>query len=107
MVLYLTLFEYLIIAFSALTLLVGHQEEHLACKKLSDEMLTWLYVWCEVHMICVWFSGSADATATPSSVALFKTQIALNFLVPACPDCPGKETIGYLFLNTLFMPLYK
>jgi len=26
-------------AFSALTLLVGRQEEHLACKKLSDEML--------------------------------------------------------------------
>jgi len=26
-------------AFSALTLLVGHQEEHPACKKLSDEVL--------------------------------------------------------------------
>jgi len=28
-----------IVAFSALTLLVGHQEEHLVCKKLSDEVL--------------------------------------------------------------------
>jgi len=28
-----------LIAFSALTLLVGHHEEHLACKKISDEVL--------------------------------------------------------------------
>jgi len=26
-------------AFSALTLLVGHQEEHLTCKKLRDEVV--------------------------------------------------------------------
>jgi len=32
------------VAFSALTLLVGHQEEHLTCKKLSDEVLVWLSV---------------------------------------------------------------
>jgi len=30
------------IAFSALMMLVGHQEEHLACKKLSDEVLEWI-----------------------------------------------------------------
>jgi len=30
---------------SALTLLVGRQEEHLACKKLSDGVLVWLSVW--------------------------------------------------------------
>jgi len=29
-------------AFGALTLLVEHQEEHPACKKLSDEVLAWL-----------------------------------------------------------------
>jgi len=29
------------IAFSDLTLLVGHQEEHPACKKSSDEMPAW------------------------------------------------------------------
>ena len=28
-------------AFTALTLLVGHQEEHSACKKFSDEVLAW------------------------------------------------------------------
>ena len=41
-------------AFSALTLLVGHQEEHPACKKLSDEVLVWLSVWSEVQIVCLW-----------------------------------------------------
>jgi len=36
-------------AFSALTLLVGQQEGHLACKKLSGEVLAWLSVWSEVQ----------------------------------------------------------
>jgi len=45
-----------IIAFSALTLLVGRQEEHLDCKKLSDEMLAVLSVWSEVQIICIWSS---------------------------------------------------
>jgi len=38
----------------ALTLLVGRQEEHLACRKLSDEVMAWLSVWSEVQMICIW-----------------------------------------------------
>jgi len=33
-----------IIAFSALTLLVGRQEGHPACKRLSGEVLAWLPV---------------------------------------------------------------
>ena len=40
-------------AFSALTLLVGWQEGHLACKNLSGGMLAWLSVWSEVQT-CVW-----------------------------------------------------
>ena len=36
-------------AFSALTLLVGCQEGHPACKKLSGGVLAWLSVWSEVH----------------------------------------------------------
>jgi len=36
-------------AFSALTLLVGRQERHLACKKLSGGVLVWLSVWSEVQ----------------------------------------------------------
>jgi len=34
-------------------LLVGHQEEHPACKKSSGEVLAWLSVWSKVQMICV------------------------------------------------------
>jgi len=37
------------VAFSALTLLVGQQEGHLACKKLSGGVLAWLSVWTEVQ----------------------------------------------------------
>ena len=37
------------LAFSALTLLVGWQEEHPAHKKLSDEVLAWLSVGSEVQ----------------------------------------------------------
>jgi len=40
-------------AFSALTLLVGQQEGHLACKKLSDGVLAWLSVWSKVQT-CTW-----------------------------------------------------
>jgi len=48
--------EFSLKAFSALTLLVGHQEEYQACKKLTDEVLAWLSVWSEVKMICIWSS---------------------------------------------------
>jgi len=73
-------------AFSALTLLVGHQEEHLACKKF------WLDVRKSIWPVkswvtrcwhgylstarCKWFPHSlADATATPSSLASLKSRM--------------------------------
>ena len=37
------------VTFSALTLLVGWQEGHPACRKLSGEVLAWLSVWSEVQ----------------------------------------------------------
>jgi len=40
-------------AFSALMLLVGRQEGHPACKKLSGGVLAWLSVWSEVQT-CIW-----------------------------------------------------
>ena len=43
------LFEYQCTSGSALTLLVGRQEGHLACKKLSGGVLAWLSVWSEVQ----------------------------------------------------------
>jgi len=41
------------IAFSALTLLVGRQEGHPACKKLSGGVLAWLSVWSDMQT-CIW-----------------------------------------------------
>jgi len=40
-------------AFSALTLLVGRQEGHPACKEVSGGVLAWLSVWSEVQT-CIW-----------------------------------------------------
>ena len=43
------LFYFVFCAFSALMLLVGRQEGHPACKKLSGVVLAWLSVWSEVQ----------------------------------------------------------
>ena len=40
-------------ALSALTLLVGRQEGHQGCKKLSRGVLAWLSVWSKVQT-CIW-----------------------------------------------------
>ena len=40
-------------AFSDLALLVGQQEGHPACKKLSGGVLAWLSVWSELQT-CIW-----------------------------------------------------
>jgi len=40
-------------SFSALTLLVGRQEGHPACKKLGGGVLAWLSVWSKVQT-CIW-----------------------------------------------------
>jgi len=46
-------FYLLKVTFSALTLLVGQQEGHPACKKLSGGVLAWLSVWSAVQT-CIW-----------------------------------------------------
>ena len=38
------------LAFSVLTLLFRHQEEHRVCRTLIEEVLVWLSVWSEVQM---------------------------------------------------------
>jgi len=43
-------------AVGALTLLVGWQEGHPACKKLSGGLVAWLSAWSEVQT-CIWPSG--------------------------------------------------
>jgi len=49
LILYLLLVTGFVCAFCALTLLVGQQEGHPACKKLSGGVLVWLSVWSEVQ----------------------------------------------------------
>ena len=76
-------------AFSALTLWVGRQEGHPACKKLSGGVLAWLSVWSEgadLHM--------AQLMPLPLTVSCFsKIQIGFTFLVPVHPGSPGKRAV--------------
>jgi len=70
-------------AFSALTLLVGWQEGHPACKKLIGGVLAWLSVWSEVQLMPL-----------PLTVSCFsKIQIGFTFLVLAHSGSPGKRAV--------------
>ena len=69
-----------ICAFSALTLLAGWQEEHLAHKNVSDELSAWLSIWSEVQCLVY---GSANATAIPEWFVL---------MVPAHLGSPGRTS---------------
>jgi len=62
--------------YNALTLLFGHQEGRLACKKLSVGVLAWLSVWSEVQMICIW---SSWCHCHPIMSCSSKIQIGLPF----------------------------
>ena len=82
--------HYGVSAFSALTLLVGRQEGHPACKKLSGGLLAWLSVWSEVQT-CIY----AQLMPLPLAVSCFsKIQIGFTFLVPAHPGSPGKGPLN-------------
>jgi len=50
---FLDLWTSRVLAFGALMLLVGRQEGHPACKKLSGGVLAWSSVWSEVQT-CIW-----------------------------------------------------
>ena len=60
-------FSALTYPFSALTLLVGLQEGHPACKKLSGEVLAWLSDLSEVQT-CIWPSGCHCQSLSLASV---------------------------------------
>ena len=64
-----------VIAFSALTLLVGRQEGHPANKKLSGGVLAWLSVWSEVQT-CIWPSCCHCHSLSLASV---KSRLVLTF----------------------------
>ena len=73
------------LSFSALMLLVGHQEGHLACKKLSGGVLAWLSVWSEVQT-CIRPSWCHCHSLSLASV---KCRLALPFwyrLTQVIPD---------------------
>jgi len=77
------------LAFSALTLLVGRQEAHSACKKLEwwgTGMVICLEREVDLHM--------ARLMPLPLTVSCFsKIQIGFTFLVPAHPGSPGKRAL--------------
>jgi len=74
--------------FSALTLLVGRQEGHPACKNLSGGVLAWLSVWSDMQT-CM-----AQLMPLPLTVSCFsKIQIGVTFLVPAHPGSPGQRAV--------------
>jgi len=75
-------------AFSALTLLVGRQEGHPACKKLSGGVLAWCYL---SGARCRLAYCPADAT---HCLLLHKIQIGCTFLVPAHPGSPGQGPLN-------------
>jgi len=75
----------ILLAFSALTLLVGQQEGHPACKQLSGGLLAWLSVWSEVQT-CIWPSGCHCHSLSLASV---KSRMVLPFwyrLTQVVPD---------------------
>jgi len=79
-------------AFSALTLLVGRQEGHPACKKTEwwgTGVVICLEQGADLHM--------AQLMPLPLTVSCSsKIQIGFTFLVPAYPDCPRKEAVKWL-----------
>ena len=80
-------------AFSALTLLVGRQEGHPACKKQwwGAGVVICLERGADLHM--------AQVMPLPLTVSCSsKIQIGFTFLVPAYPGCPGKEAVKWLLL---------
>ena len=76
-------------AFSALTLLVGWQEGHPACKKTEwwgAGVVICLELGADLHM--------AHLMPLPLTVSCFnKIQIGFTFLVPADPGSPGKRAV--------------
>jgi len=87
-------------AFSALTLLVGRQQGHPACKKTFE----W---WGTGMVICLERDADlhvAQLMPLPVTVSCFsKIQIGFTFLVPAHPGSPGKRTIKRVFIDQLFL----
>ena len=82
-------FLLIVVFLNVLTLLVGWQEGHPACKKLSGGVLAWLSVWSEVQTLHMF-----QLMPLPLTVSCFsKIQIGFIFLVPAHLGSPGKRAV--------------
>ena len=76
------------ISFSALTLLVGRQEGHPACKK------NWVVGCWHGYQYGVRYRLAAQLMPLPLTVSCFsEIQIGFTFLVPAHLDSPGKRAV--------------
>jgi len=79
------------LAFSALTLLVGRQEGHPACKKLSGGVVICLERGADLH--------TAQLMPLPLTASSFsKIQIGFDFLVPAHPGSPGQRAVKRVYV---------
>jgi len=86
-----------------LTLLVGRQEGHPACKKLSGGVLAWLSCLergADLHV--------AQQMPLPLTVSCFsEIQIGFTFLVPAHLGSPGKVPLNGRVCVTVCVRLLK
>jgi len=76
------------IAFSALTLLVGRQEGHPACKKTESwgaGVFICLERGADLHMV--------QQIPLPLTLLLSKIQIGFTFLIPAHLGSPGERAV--------------
>ena len=86
-------------AFSALTMLVGWQEGHPACKKLSGGVLAWLSVWSEMQT-CIWHSWCHCHSLSLASV---KSRLVLPFwywLTRVVPDKGSLNVCSVVAIQT-------
>ena len=93
---------YYVIAFSALTLLVGRQEGHPVCKKLRGGVLAWLSVWSEMQ-ICIWPSWCHCHSL---SLAPVKSRLVLPFwyrLTRVVPEKGPLNGCSFLLLCNAWM----
>ena len=82
--------------FSALTLLVGRQERHPACKKPSGGVLEWLSDWSEVQT-CIWPSGCHCHSLSLASV---KSRLVFPFWYRLTQLVPDKGPLyGFVFVS--------
>ena len=89
-------------AFRALTLLVGRQEGHPACKKLSGGVLAWLTVWSAVQT-CMWPSWCHCHSLSLASV---KSRWVLPFCYRLTQVVPDKGLLNGLCVLTIWFDIW-